>query len=78
MKIGQHTGKRATFQNKEGYIFETISWFDWYLFVFDSKIGHDAISYFRQHPEGWSDEIKERCWFAPLEDIKIIQKKVLV
>lgn len=49
MKIGNHTGKRATFKNKEGYVFETISWFDWYLFVFDSKIGHDAISYFRQH-----------------------------
>ena len=42
MKIGNHIGRRATFDDEKGYFFETINDDGSNLFVFDEKIGHNA------------------------------------
>ena len=38
MKIGNHIGRRATFDDEKGYFFETINDDGSNLFVFDEKL----------------------------------------
>ena len=69
MKIGNHTGRRATFVGEKGYFFETIIDDGSNVFVFDEKLGHDADSYFNKHPEEWNDELKNRCWYVSKSEV---------
>lgn len=69
MKIGNHTGKRATFDDEKGYFFETINDDGSNLFVFDEKLGHDAPRYFNKHPDEWNDELKHRCWYVSKSEV---------
>ena len=78
MKIGNHTGKRAKFINKEGYFFETIVYEDSKLFVFDEKRGHNAGDYFKKHPDEWNDELEKRCWYVSKAEVTFNKKKVVL
>ena len=78
MKIGNHTGKRAKFINKEGYFFETINDYGSNLFVFDEKRGHNAGDYFKKHPDEWNDELEKRCWYVSKAEVTFNKKKVVL
>lgn len=78
MKIGNHTGKRAKFDNKLGYFFETIDMSEHNLFVYDVTIGHNASPYFKQNPHEWKDELKQRCWFVEPEDVTLVKPKIIL
>ena len=73
----KHIGKRAKYNNKDGYVFETIGEHNGTLFVYDDKIGHNAPFYCEKHPEEWNDELEGRCWYLAKDKIKIL-KKVLI
>ena len=77
MKIGNHIGRRATFADEKGYFFETIVYDDSNLFVLDEKRGHNAVDYFKKHPDEWNDDLEKRCWYV-LKDMVKLTKKVLV
>ena len=87
MKIGEHIGKRAIYNNREGYFFETINDEGYFfetinydgsnLFVFDEKIGHNPPSYFEKHPDEWKDELKRRCWHVSKCEVTL-PKKVII
>lgn len=78
MKIGKHLGKRAKLNNQLGYFFETIEMSERQLFVYDSKIGHNASLYFDYHPNEWNDELKKRCWFIRPEYITLEKPKIIL
>ena len=82
MRIGNHVGRRAIYNNSEGYFFETIGELTGTLFVYDDKIGHDAQFYFEKHPEEWNDELKSRCRYVSKyvskREVTLTKKKVII
>ena len=78
MKIGNHTGKRASYLNNEGYFFETMIEDGSNIFVFDEHLGHSARFYFIEHEDEWNDELEKRCSYVQKDEVKIIEKKVLI
>jgi hypothetical protein len=78
MKIGNHIGRRATFDDEKGYFFETINDDGSNLFVFDEKIGHNAPPYFNKHKDEWNDELKQRCWYVSKVEVTFNKKKVVL
>ena len=48
MKIGKHKGVRAKHGNDNGYFFETMKVFEFYLFIFyDCERGHEFVHLLR-------------------------------
>lgn len=78
MKIENHIGRRATFDDEKGYFFETINDDGSNLFVFDEKIGHNAPPYFDKHKDEWNDELKHRCWYVSKAEVTFNKKKVVL
>lgn len=70
-------GKRATYKNKDGYFFETMTDGDSFIVVFDEKIGHDANSYFNKHTDEWTEELEDRCWYVGKYEV-MSNKKVII
>lgn len=78
MKIGKHKGVRAKYGNDNGYFFETMKVFEFYLFIFyDCERGHDGDAYFQTHPDEWNDQLIGRCWFVDVDDITFNKKVIL-